>query len=963
MATTDTLSADEMAAHVHWVRRVARALVRGDAADDVEQETWLSALRHPPHGVDDVRRWLAAVARNVVCKLARGESRRTAHERRAAQEAARSGGEAPASDLLVARAQLQQRVAAAVLELAEPYRSTLLARFFEELPPAAIAAKLGAPIETVKTRQKRGLELLRERLAAELGDEEGGRGDGPKSLTAALALLDAPIEQGLPDAPSDGVGEAAANAATSTVAGSPLLLLAAGIVLVAAMAFVLSSTKGDGGADVSAPAAAVASAVPSEEERSDSLALAAIAEPVATRLADSPSADAVEATAASAAPAAPATALAGSIRGVVVGPDGEPVGGATLWLDRQAEGRMRGESSFLRNIGTYHDRNGDGTPSWQSATSADDGSFRFDDVARDEIFAIGAAHDAAGCGWVGGLVLDAATAEREALVELCAGVVLHGTVTDPDGKPLAGVVAKLFGSSGAEDPQRFRFGGEWTTDADGRYRTASLPWRKVHACVMPMTLETMDLLRCETHEVPAIPEGAREWQHDIVVPRIVRIEGAIVGLDGAPARLASTLLPRMTDGERLRQSRETIAVVALDADPRTDAAVLARVEPADGSMRVTVGGRLGWGYGSIDFERDRYSVLLREAGTRWLALVARDGLLGIVALPDESELVDGVGPELPIDPSLLKGAPRMVELLVRARDAEGQPKEHVSIRAFSAGFDERGRPSHASPSVRPLGSPVAAGAMPIDEPADQRLALEPGDWWLECYGGVAANRYVRLSLREGMEPLDLTVAFADARGGLVGVVVAADGTPAAEAKLRLYRIPVEARAEPNGGVGSPGETDLAGRFSITEAAAVPSLLVVSSDGHAPLVLRVDPAASGAAIAAAVPIEARLASGHEIAIRVRREDDATLGYTRWQLLDGDGVPLIDDDYPRWTRSLHWGATSTVRLLAGSYRLIVRGPDGLRGEAEFTVETRGSEHAEVRGATVSSNGEVLVTVSAR
>ena len=53
---------------------------------------------------------------------------------------------------------------AAVLALAEPYRSAVLLRYYEELPPRAIARRLGVPVETVRTRVKRGVELIRMRL-------------------------------------------------------------------------------------------------------------------------------------------------------------------------------------------------------------------------------------------------------------------------------------------------------------------------------------------------------------------------------------------------------------------------------------------------------------------------------------------------------------------------------------------------------------------------------------------------------------------------------------------------------------------------------------------------------------------------------------------------------------------------------------------------------------------------------
>jgi hypothetical protein len=58
-------------------------------------------------------------------------------------------------------------VVKAVLELDEPYRSTVLLRYYEDLPPRDIAKAMKIPVETVRTRLKRSLALLRAGLDAE----------------------------------------------------------------------------------------------------------------------------------------------------------------------------------------------------------------------------------------------------------------------------------------------------------------------------------------------------------------------------------------------------------------------------------------------------------------------------------------------------------------------------------------------------------------------------------------------------------------------------------------------------------------------------------------------------------------------------------------------------------------------------------------------------------------------------
>ncbi len=138
---------------------VARDLL-GDAAraEDVAQDGVLAALQSPPEG-PNVRGWFRAVARNLARTARRGEVRRGARER----AAARPEKLPPPSDR-VARVELQRLVVDAVLALPEPYRSTVIARYLEERSVAEIAAADDVSRNTVKTRLRRALVRLRERL-------------------------------------------------------------------------------------------------------------------------------------------------------------------------------------------------------------------------------------------------------------------------------------------------------------------------------------------------------------------------------------------------------------------------------------------------------------------------------------------------------------------------------------------------------------------------------------------------------------------------------------------------------------------------------------------------------------------------------------------------------------------------------------------------------------------------------
>src|SRR5947207_1545684 len=72
--------------HREWVRRLARSLVHDEAsADDVEQRTWLAALRSPPREAGSARAWLARVVKSQAMNSFRAQSRRDAHEKTGAR--------------------------------------------------------------------------------------------------------------------------------------------------------------------------------------------------------------------------------------------------------------------------------------------------------------------------------------------------------------------------------------------------------------------------------------------------------------------------------------------------------------------------------------------------------------------------------------------------------------------------------------------------------------------------------------------------------------------------------------------------------------------------------------------------------------------------------------------------------------------------------------------------------------
>lgn len=168
MTSPAPIDTQALADHVEWVRRLAYALVHDvHRADDLAQRTLVAALEHPPEDRGRLRAWLASVLRNVARREARDAGTRVLYESRS-----RTPEPAPSPEQILTRATAHRDVVNAVLALEEPYRTTILLRFFEGLTAAQAAARLEIPAATVHTRTQRALERLRAKLDAHHGSRE-----------------------------------------------------------------------------------------------------------------------------------------------------------------------------------------------------------------------------------------------------------------------------------------------------------------------------------------------------------------------------------------------------------------------------------------------------------------------------------------------------------------------------------------------------------------------------------------------------------------------------------------------------------------------------------------------------------------------------------------------------------------------------------------------------------------------
>lgn len=465
---------DDLTRQYRWVRALAARLVRDDAeADDVAQETWLVARDRPPPDGVPLRAWLAGILRNLVRSRRRDEARRGALLRAGARER----GTEPA-DAAVARAEIEHRIAAAVLALDEPYRTTVLLRYREGLSSAAIARRAGVPAATVRWRLMKALALLRARLDR---DHDGDR----RAWLAPAALL---------------AGRPPRSPIPALLAGAALMKSKIAAALVAAClltALALVAVRG--------PSAA------SPSEATGAAAGPLVAAPAAG--ADS-GPETADAAADLAAPEAGRPTI--TLRGRVLDGDGTPVAGVAVRSAAAADGELP-----------------------ERVSTADDGRFEWREPLTDrEVQAVElrfrhpqfvarsvAAHSLHGQPVTLGDVV------------LTRGGRVSGRVVDDRGEPVAGALVQP-GEIDAAFP--WREFGDWatsgpstTTDAEGRFSLGGVPagWYRFYAVGAetyygrsePLGIVAGERLDAVRIEAPRVPDG--EW----IEVRVLDAAGVPVG--------------------------------------------------------------------------------------------------------------------------------------------------------------------------------------------------------------------------------------------------------------------------------------------------------------------------------------------------------------------------------------------------------------------------------------------------
>lgn len=394
-----------------WIRRLARGLVADPGtADDLAQETWVAALE--AREGQAARPWLGRVLRNAWKDGLRGRARRARREEGAARAEA-----TPGADELVAELELRERVARALRELEEPYRTALVLRYFRDESLSAIARREKVAVSTIHERLERGLERLRARLDAEHGGRRGAWAVTMLTLARRPGAVVGPLE------------------VLTMTAG--LKTAVALTVLGSAAAWWFSEAERAGGTEPLPAVPEVAESAPTPAPHE-----AQPLEPAGTR-------EALPAT-----PSVPTPVLAltngPEIVGRVVTTANEPVSGVELVMNRSQAEPLR-------------------------TTSAFDGSFVLEVAAGEESSRVRCA-DARFVTLVAG-----APRGEEQLVIVGPAVGFAGVVVDESGAPIAGATlafhlrTSLFRELGlqvaAADAQP---GWSTTSDAAGRFTLAGV---------------------------------------------------------------------------------------------------------------------------------------------------------------------------------------------------------------------------------------------------------------------------------------------------------------------------------------------------------------------------------------------------------------------------------------------------------------------------------------------------------
>ncbi len=869
------ITVESLLVHADWVRQVARSLVMDeDRAEDVVQQTWLAALERPPRHGANLRAWLGRVASNVARGLGRQDTRRRWRE--VERSPIISPVESP--EQLVHRASLQRQVVDAVLGLHEPYRTTVLYRFFSELEPTEIARLQAMSVETVRTRLKRGLKMLRERLSAELADPS----------QRLLALLPLVASGRFPRPVTPGSHAASLAPATSPALFLGALLMSQKIVLGLVVLLVVGASivtwqwtdnESPAPGEVVEPASGAAAAT-----------LGGVAQPI-EEVADA-SADRTPESA----PEAPAdstpkpdrgsqeTLHGGVLSGRVTDASGRAVADAKVVVGHpdsipripDSLSQFLGQASSL-----LEDDRSDGQRHFESR-SDERGRYEIAGIPPGPMWTVAALHPEHGVALLPGQALDLSEGPRQLDLQLLGGVRFSGRVTDPFGTPLAGVSVAFSG----DDEGRYSVGSYRMTDAEGRYETVPLPYRRFYVQVDHQGY-------FDAGEFVDVPAGDSTRELDFTLEAAPLLEGAILDQSGKRAGLRSRISAAVSPSPPAVGDRRLKLFGSMER-PEDQVKFLA-------SYHIE---------GRVLVDEDRFEYQLEQEGIRFLSLWWDDRWLGT------AEVRRGEVEDLRIDVRGIQAGPRPGSIAVWAIDVRTKrPVESYELSLLREDDDAIGRYQRVrlSPSQRTVKD--SKGQCLIEElpPAVYRVVVRaPGRAAAWSEGLLGAG-----------EELTIELPLVEAVASVAGRVTSPDGAPVISAVVYLLR-PDGELALMLGDAQAKSNAD--GEFSFTDLPEGDYVVVARSGS------KNDDLAPVARSVSAHP-DARLELALVTGILVDLDPQGPGGPYQYRLFDDAGFPVVDDVREGTQR---FGTPLQVRVSPGHYTAEILSPGYRSSKVPFVAE---------------------------
>ncbi|MEO0649355.1 MAG: sigma factor-like helix-turn-helix DNA-binding protein, partial [Planctomycetota bacterium] len=673
------------------------------------------------------RAWLAPGARRLAARRRRGESRRDRREAAVARPEEQAD-----TTRLVERAEVAERLAAAVRELPEPYRGTLLLRFLDDRDPRWIAEHEGLRPDTVRLRIRRGLAQLRERLER----EERARGSD-------WAVLLLPLARG-----SDALDVATGTASTAFLGTTAmkLILTTAGLLLSAGLYSLLSSNE---------PASPVAPLAPDEVAEAPRVAAPERPRPVeSTAVAPASVASldgrtAIESEASLTPPPASETQAATEapgLFGTVVDERDRPIGGARVYLVRPAASED-GTELVVEEDGPL-----------PSVVTGADGAFQIGEsvlasLALPESLELGIHAN----GYVREVLSDPVDSQAEAghRITLTRGPILAGRLVDEEGSPAVGVsivahtgtkrlshVSPTKAQFYSETNQRANSDSDYfecrqTTDSAGHFVISGLPEGSVQLFSLDADWEVLE------SEPTPIEAGFASW----TVRRClgVRVELVAPNVEAARVSAKFKVALEFEDGGT-DDWGEWVGAGPGVVEFRFDERAMPNLRGSLYGERRIIGATF---YGTLK---------LGALTADWKAapLVDPMGVSGVatarVTMDDFQGALDDLVAELNEQPLEPQPARTPTTLLIDARYTDGAPVD----RAIAATWTSSGSDGTSRSGAGKL-RPNSAGQVKLDvEPGEVSLdlhlwgasgSLEPWVDTLTCIEG--ATRVVAVTLKRG----------------------------------------------------------------------------------------------------------------------------------------------------------------------------------------------------------------------